>query len=41
MLVISVTTKLHSKEILKHTLNQNMRVSSMIVSSVTNHLHIK
>ena len=41
MLVTSVTTKLFIRVILKDTLNQNMKVSSMFVISVTNILHSK
>ena len=39
MLAITVATKLHKKVILIHTLNQNMKVSSMLVISVTKNLN--
>ena len=39
MLVTSVTTKLNGKVILKHTLRQNMKVSSMLVIIVNTKLH--
>ena len=41
ILVIGVTTKLHSKIILDNTFRQNMKVSSMLVISVTSNLHGK
>ena len=39
MLVISVTTKLRAKPILKYILSQNMKASGMLVISVTIKLH--
>ena len=39
MLVISVTIKLHGKDILNNTLRQNMKVSSMLVIIVNTKLH--
>merc|ERR1712150_378658 len=41
MLVISVTTKLQDKIILKHTLRQDMKASSLPVISVSANLHVK